>query len=26
LQEHRQRLADWQAKRGQLRAALEGLE
>ena len=26
LQEHRQRLADWQAKRAQLRAALEGLD
>jgi len=26
LQEHRQRLADWQAKRGQWRAALEGLD
>jgi valyl-tRNA synthetase len=26
LQEHRQRLADWQAKRAQWRAALEGLD
>jgi valyl-tRNA synthetase len=26
LQEHRQRLADWQVKREQLRAALEGLD
>ena len=26
LHEHRQRLADWQAKRAQLRAALEGLD
>jgi valyl-tRNA synthetase len=26
LQEHRQRLADWQSKRAQLRTALEGLD
>jgi valyl-tRNA synthetase len=26
LEEHRKRLADWQAKRGQLRAELEGLD
>jgi valyl-tRNA synthetase len=26
LQEHRQRLADWQAKRAQWRAALDGLD
>jgi valyl-tRNA synthetase len=25
LQDHRQRLADWQAKRAQLQAALDGL-